>query len=320
MRDALNLVRGAVSTKNLLPVLTHFHLYAGRVQGGNGKVVIDVPCSELRNFNCTVPAERFLKAIDACDGNPKFKLTEGGKLTVSRAKFRATLPLADHESFPVVELERNRTTSYGSDVALLPVLRKLYPFIGEDASRPWSCGILFRGGYAWATNNVCLARVPYTLPEILLPVFAVDELLRIAQEPSSVDQGDNWIGFRFEGGWWMRAQKLVNAWPGVEKFIPTALTGNSWDAQQIAEAVRKVIPFCPDPKQPVVETGPQGVSTLQGEMSAVVGQEGLPETRWRAEPLLAALDAATHIDLSTYPGACYWHGEGIDGVVVGLII
>ena len=323
MRDTLNLVRGAVSTKDLLPVLTHFHIYEGRVQGGNGRIAIDAPCPELAGFDCTVPAERFLKAVDACDGEPKLKLTDGGKLTVSKGKFRATLPLAKHEDFPRTA-EVPKVNSFLDSVklpALLPLLRGLYPFLGEDASRAWSCGAFLNGGYAWATNNVALARKPCPVfQNTVLPIFAIDELLRIGQEPTSIQSDENALWFYFEGGWWMRCQKLAGEWPDVAKFMPAEPPACGTPAAALREAVRKVLPFCPDPKYPVVQTGPDGVGTLEGEMSAMVGAEGLPTGRFRAEPLLAVLDAAEAIDLSTYPGACYWRGQGIDGVIVGLRI
>lgn len=321
MRDALNLVRGAVSMKDMLPVLTHFHIYEGRVQGGNGRIAIDAPCPELAGFDCTVPAEQFLKAVDACDGEPKLKLTDGGKLTVSKGKFRATLPLADHAAFPRSPAVP-KVNSFLDSVklsALLPLLRRLYAFVGEDASRPWSCGVLLDGGYAWATNNVVLARAPCPVfQNTLLPVFAIDELLRIGQEPTSIQANENALWFYFDGGWWMRCQKLTGEWPDVAAFMPAEPSAHAWPAKQLAEAVRKVLPFCPDPKYPVVQTGPEGVGTLEGEMSALVGYEDLPIGRFRAEPLLAALDAASSIDLSTYPKACYWRGDGINGIVVGM--
>jgi DNA polymerase III sliding clamp (beta) subunit (PCNA family) len=319
MKQILELVRGAVSDKDLLPVLTHFHIYDGRVQGGNGFLAIDAPCPELSGFDCTVPAERFLKAVDACDGEPKLKLTEPGKLVVSKGKFRATLPLANHAAFPKISRGPS-SEKFTLTAPLLPALRKLYPFISTDRSRPWICGVLFRGGFAWATNAICLARVPYALPEIVFPLSAIDELLRIGEEPEFIEWNANWALFHFTSGWWLRAALLDGEWPAVARLMPEAAPEMAWPAKLLAEAVRKVLPFCPDPKYPVIRTGPDGVSTLEGEMSAIVGHEGLPEGRFRTEPLLAALDTATNIDLGAYPGACYWHGDGIDGVVVGMRI
>ena len=315
MKEILTLVRGAVSTKDFLPVLTHFHIYNGRVQGSNGHIAIDAPCPELASLDCTVPAERFLKAVDACDGEPKFKLTEGGRLTITKGAFRAILPLAQHDSFPLVQPDKKRTAI---KTPFLPILRSLIPFVGEDASRPWSCGILFKDGYAWATNNVVLARVPYKGLELLLPVFAINELLRIGQEPLSYVNADNWITLYFKEGWWMRVQKLEGQWPDIEKFFPDKCPKTGVKSPPLYEAVSKILPFCPDPKQPIIETGEKGVSTLDGEMSALVESKGLPVTHFRAEPLLTALQASDYIDLSTYPAPCYWRGNGIEGIIVGL--
>lgn len=321
MKQVLELVRGAVSTKDLLPVLTHFHIYNGRVQGGNGHIAIDAPCPELAGFDCTVPAERFLKAVDACDGEPKLKLTDNGKLTVSKGKFRATLPLADHTAFPKVE-ELPAVASFLDGVAmpiLLPILRKLQPFISTDRTRPWMCAVFINGGYAWATDNICMARIPCSLfQNFILPAFVVDELLRIEEEPTSIQSDVNSITIHFAEGWWMRAQKLHGEWPDVAALMPEKLGARSWPSQALATAVRKVLPFCPDPDYPVIQTGPEGVETLEGETSALVGYDDLPAGRFRAGPLLAVLDASTIIDLSTYPKACYWRGDDIDGVLVGI--
>lgn len=320
MKKILQLVRGAVSTKDLLPVLTHFHIYEGRVQGGNGRIAIDAPCPELKGFDCTVPAERFLKAVDACDGEPKLKLTDGGKLTVSKGKFRATLPLANHAAFPkVTELPALEAHLGGAELpVLLPILRKLYPFISTDRTRPWMCAVFINEGYAWATDNVCMARIPCGFfQDFILPMFVVDELLRIGEEPTSVQADVNSITLHFAEGWWMRAQKLHGEWPNVAALVPEKLSDHSWPSRVLAEAVRKIVPFCPNPEHPIIQIGPEGVGTLEGEMSALVGYDNLPVGRFRAESLLAVLDASTTIDLSSYPKACYWRGEAIDGVLVG---
>lgn len=322
MKKTLELVRGAVSTNDLLPVLTHFHIYNGRVQGGNGRIVIDAPCPELAGFDCTVPAERFLKAVDACDGEPRLKLTDGGKLTASKGKFRATLPLADHAAFPKVEEIPPAASSFLDSVsfpALLPVLERLRPFISTDRTKPWLCSIFFNEGYAWATDNVCLARVPHhTFQNFILPAYAVDELLRINEEPVKIQSDMTSIVFYFRGDWWIKAQKLYGEWPNVSALIPRSPPKERLASTPLAEAIRKILPFCPEKEHALIHTGPEGVSTSAGETSAVVGYDGTPVGCFRAEPFLTVLDASTSIDLSGYPGVCYWQGEGIDGVFVGV--
>jgi len=320
MRETLDLVRGAVSTKDLLPVLTHFHIYSGRVQGGNGRVTIDAPCEELAGLDVTVPAKRFLDAVDACEGEPKIKVSDAGRLTLTRAKFRATLPLASHDSFPRSEYRRGEAKQYALPKTFLLSLGTLFPFVGEDASRPWCASVLLRDGYAWATNNVTLARMPIGAgyPVVAIPVFAVEELLRIDREPRKMMATDVAVTFDLGDGIWLKAQLLTGEWPDVSKIMPTKVPNKMVSTKGLAEAVLKVAPFCPDPRIPIIVTGDKGVSTMEGDMCAQVACGALPEARFRADVLLPVLEVAQDIDLSAYPNPSYWRSNVIDGVVVGV--
>ena len=100
MIETLNIVKGAVANKAIVPVLTHFHIYDGRVQGSNGKLCIDAPLPELSALELTVPAVKFMQAVKACKGTPKLNVTPTGRLSVSSSTFRALLPLLPAESFP----------------------------------------------------------------------------------------------------------------------------------------------------------------------------------------------------------------------------
>ncbi|MDZ4343969.1 MAG: hypothetical protein U1E51_16235, partial [Candidatus Binatia bacterium] len=92
MLDALKFVRGAVKDSDtVMPVLTHFCIHKGRIQGTNGRISIDSPCPEL-TFEAVLPADKFLSAIDACKGEPKMRFTDGGKFVVERKPFRGFLP------------------------------------------------------------------------------------------------------------------------------------------------------------------------------------------------------------------------------------
>jgi len=206
MIKELRLVRGAVAKKDIVPVLTHFHIYNGRIQGGNGKMSIDMACEELTGLDVTVPAERFLKACDACDGEPKIKVTPAGNLSVKNKKFGAVLPLADHEKFPVAE-------SYGFEKwdfsALITALRTLQPFIGDDATRPWCNGIWFNDGYAYATNNIVLARTKINMEaSFILPAYAIEEIIRIGMTPIGYQLTEQALYLHYENTMWVRSQLL----------------------------------------------------------------------------------------------------------------
>jgi len=178
--ETLRLVRGAVAKKEIVPTLTHFHIYDGRIQGGNSRRSINCECTDLKGFNITVPAERFLKAVDACNGEPKLKVTEGGKLSISRKRFKALLPLEDHDKYPINDNPGDYKNINAE--SLLLALRTLQPFIGDDATRDWSNGIWIHEGFAYATNNVVLARVEVECSDsFILPADAEKEVLRIGK-------------------------------------------------------------------------------------------------------------------------------------------
>jgi len=315
MKKVLNFVRGAVAEKELIPVLTHFNIEGGRIQGGNGKITIDAPAPpELADMTITVPAIRFLKAVDACDEEPVMKVTEAGNLTMKRGSFRATLPLTKPEEFPSVE--RTEGERYAVS-GLLPVLTRLRPFIGNDASRKWACAVLFDDEKAFATNNVLLVRSPCNIKQrVVVPVYAIDELLRIGKEPDSVVVGETSIMFEYDDTSWMRAQLFNEDWPDVDALIKGT---NEPVPSGLIDAVNKVLPFCPDQKQPVINFGEDGVSTNEGAFSANENIGELPTGIFRAETLLLALSVAERMDLSEYPKPIPFEGNNITGVLAGMV-
>ena len=312
MLKTLKLVRGAVAEKDLVPVLTHFHIYDRRIQGGNGRLTIDSSLPELK-FNATVPADKFLKAIDACQGEPFMNLTDVN-LIIKRDKFRVQLPLADHTSFPLVTPPK--VSPVLLSIEFLETLAALRPFVGEDASRPWLCSILFRDGYAYATTNPVIARVPWKGQDMVVPVWAVDELLRINQPPIKIHIEDNAITFYYKHDTWLRTTLVNNDWPDVEQFFVKRKKPKKIPVG-LKQAVERILPFCPDNRLPEIILGKEGVSTADGAMSAAV-EAKVPAGRWHADNLLLVLNNATHMDLDSWPDACYWIGNNIEGVAMGL--
>ena len=152
--ETLKLVCGAVSDKDLVPVLTHFAFRAGRVYGYDGRLSIDAPCEATSHLSCTVDALRFVAAIENCQDAPPAITMEGDKLHVRVKKYRATLPTGDLTLFPEPPIVAGKMRGAPQ---FLDTLRLLRPFIGQDASRPWAAGINFAGTIAAATNNVVIA-------------------------------------------------------------------------------------------------------------------------------------------------------------------
>lgn len=309
MKDQLNLVRGAVSKKDLVPVLTAFHIYDGRIQGMNGFVVIDTTCKELADVNITIPAERFIRAVDACENEPTFKLTEKS-LLVQGKKLKVTIPLMVHDKFPKQEREGKGKKIKG----LLEILKLLHPFIAEDATRPWACGVLLSGDHAYATNNVSIARIPFksSCKSVIVPLHAINELLRIKQDPKSIAITDSWITFELQDCW-LKVRQIEGEWPQVDDhLIPCkkkAPAGLMEEVELLAKFVNKgAFPTIGFTEDKVL---------LQGG-NAEFKREGLPKGSYRAEPLITCLQVATHIDFEKFPKVPFKGKDGLMGILMGL--
>ena len=294
MQKILNFVKGAVSTKDLVPVLTNFHFYDGRVQGGNGRITIDAPL-DLGGVDITVPAVPFLRAVDACDGAPVLNVTPGGKLTMKKGGFKSLLPLSDQDAFPRVDVDLTEGTLWKPELGFIKALRTIRPLIGDDASRPWSCGALFKDGYIYATNNVVMVRIPWAMPDgicINIPRFAVEELIRVGEEPAGFMFTKTSAVFVYgnlaEGTRWIKTQLFESAWPDVDKFFTDAIlldafhpekyggTGLTFDWNIIGHIGKRVFlagGINPDNATSAIELGVYGIDVCSGVRPDVVGLE-----------------------------------------------
>lgn len=328
MRNALTLVRGAVSTKELIPVLTHFAVHEGLLHGFNGRVHLCAPVPELKSVSFTVPAVPFLKAVEACGDDMRVEqLTD--RVRVSSGGFKALLPTGAVSEFPFPELPP-KNTQLKLSAPLLPALRALRPFIGEDALRPWSAAVRVEGGRAFATNNVTLAAAafPKDVPPMTLPVFAIDELLRMQLEPHALSVQEHAATFYFEGGAWCRTALFVEPWPNVLDVLRTAHKGAKLRPvpASVLEAVRRVKPFCPDATSPTLRLHGTTVATQEGSMSAEIAalHTEFGNGSYHSVPLELVLSAATHADWLRCPRVPWKTAESVssvalEGVLMGLL-
>jgi len=328
--DTLKLVAGATSEKDIIPVLKHFAFRGERVYATDGRITISAPCIELASIiTGTVDAQKLIAAFEII-GTGKWEiikpLDDMTHIKIKANNFLARIPMGPIDAFPFTDEGAYQLKK----IALLDVLRKLKPFIGTDASRPWSCGVYLGGAVAAATNNVTLAVCPSPLflsHEIMLPVFAVDELIRIGEEPIGILQEDNRISFLLPYNATLSSVLVTEQWPKLPMELLKAIAS---DAQYrvipkaLAQAVEYLLPFCLDPKAPLICFTERNVHTQEGEIQGRVdnvfshqGRIALP-CRFRAEPLRSMLDVATHADFTKFPRVP-WKGVGIEGAIVGVV-
>jgi len=312
LSEALRYVRGGVANKDFIPVLTHFYINDGRIQGSDGRISIDSACDQLRGFSGTVSANSFLRAVDACGEEAEVTLTDAGKLRVKKGAFKVLIPMLDPAEYPHSDM-RGEFDSPPQD--MLERLKKAVVFVGTDISRPWSCGVNLTEGYLYSTNNITLTRSPvdYTGNSVNIPAYAIQELIRINRDICGIRVADNHIVFDLGESIYLRAQLLAYEWPDVSNmFISCDIPLISG----LPEAIALIAPFCSSNRVIFAENG---VSTPDDEVhSATFEGLCLTESQFDLKQIQSILPYCTHLDLTGYPDKCSFKGEGIEGVFVGI--
>lgn len=218
MINALRFVKGAMASKKLDPVLANYCIKDQRIYGFNGRLTLSAPLK--LDFNIVLPGDKFYSAIAACGEEADLTLTPKGHLSIKSGSFKARIqPGCNPEAFPLV-LPEGKPYEITSD--WMEALAAVEPFISDDASRPWSRGVLIKNGYAYATNNIILVRAK--LPdmfdaEMYITAATIKELLRIKEQPLEAYLSENLISFRFKGDRWMTSNLGVSGWPDVESYL-----------------------------------------------------------------------------------------------------
>jgi len=306
MLKNIKLACGNVAKNTLL---THAHVHDGRIQTSTGVVALDIAVEELGDINCTVPADKLLRAVNACGESAKFKVGKA-KLSVAANKFKAMLPLADHNGYPVTKLE-GKAAKIDQDI--LSVFKLLRAFIDGNSHHPWANGIWLDGEHAYATDNIAMVRIPLVIPNgpINIPLVAVDTLLKINECPSKITIKNNCVYFHWADKW-MRSALIDASWPDVSAMI----TGtNIIVPEGLSDTVKELAPF-----GDVLLFSESGVTTSDNNTSASISLLGLTDSAFNAAQLANVLDIATHIDLGEYPKPCQWSGDNVVGILSGVSV
>lgn len=313
MLSSLKFVQGAVARKDYVPTLQHFRIEGGKVTGYNGMIGLSGPID--LDLAVTPKAIPFVRAIQACADTIAIHVTSAGKLSIKSGRFKAFIDCIT-EPFPTIEPEGVEVQMTG---AFMPAVKLLAPFIAEDASRPWARGILFRGPSAYATNNVVIVEhwLGFNFPvEVNVPKAAVNELLRINEEPERLQVNDNSITFHFSGGRWLRTQTYDLAWPDLSKVLDRA--SNPVDAPDgLFEALDSLTHFVGEAGG--VLFGDEGLittSSTEGNGASVTVDPFGATGVYNLEQLKSLAGIVQRLDFSMSPGMFF--GEGVRGAIAGM--
>lgn len=314
MLSALKFVQGAVARKDFVPSLTHYNISNRTIRGFNGAVAL---CSPIPlDLDVSPKADVFTKAIQACAEGAQLSMAEDKKLSIKSGSFQVFIDCLA-EDFPRIEPEGETINIQGE---FLKAIETLAPFIAEDASRKWATGVLFRGPSAFATNNVLLIEywLGHNFPvEINISKQAVQELLRIGEEPSSIQVSEASITFHYPNKRWLRAQNNPTTWPNVGAILEREASPAALDPS-FFRALDNVAPFVDDLGKVYFLEDSIATSTSK-TIGAKVQLPGIKAGGvFHVKQLQLLEGLATSIDFAMYPAPCLFFGEKVRGAIVGI--
>lgn len=316
MLKELKFVQGAIGKKDFLPALTHFVIEDGTVRGYNGALAL---CSPIPfDIECKPKAEPLIKAINNCDDTVTLSMTPAGRLSIKSGKFKAFVDCSPADTVPHVLPEGDQLQLDG--VALLQALKTLQPFIGDDASRAWSNGVLLRGQSAFATNNVTLAEywVGSEFPRTLnIPRAAIKEMLRINEAPTHAQHTDNSLTLHYSGGRWIRTNLLETNWPDLNKVLDVDCNPTDIDPR-IFEGLKVIKPFADKLGRVLFKDGNLQTHEVDGEGAAFAVEGFEAQGIYNIEMLSLLEGTASKADFTTYPKPCLFFGDRLRGAIAGM--
>lgn len=331
MLSALKFVQAGVAKKDFVPALQHYRIRNGRIKTFNGTLGLSCPIAV--DLDIAPRAEPFLNAIAACVDTVEMSVTKAGRLAIKSGDFRTSVECYELVGFPEIEPKGKIIPLTNR---LLPALKFLAPFVAEDASRPWACGILFDGEFAYATNNVVLQQywLEVEFPcRVNLPISAVNTLIRINEDPVSMQiyeqtekKGENEVRsirivFHFSGERWVSCQLYDAKWPDVATYLDVPTTAEPTPFPPgFFEVLERIAPFT-DNLGRVYFLGDRIATTATPDDAGTsIDLAGVPSKGvFNVHQLLNLRKVVSTIDFEAYPKPSLFFGDIARGLICGTL-
>ena len=314
--ECLRFVRGAVSTKDLVPEMKHMVIEEGTVRTFNGTLSL---CSPIDMDITAAPvAVPMVQAIRNCADEVFLSLTKSNRLRVQSGKFLAYIDCVEMEGLPHQKPEGEIHEVDGA--ALLEGIKACTPFIGNDASRPWTNGILLRDQSMFATNNVCLVEywLGYHPPHTVnIPAPALKEVQRVKEPPTYLQVSDHSITFHYPDGRWIRSQLLATEWPDLRPILEQPHKAVEVP-EELFPALAAIKPFVEKDGRIYFKDGGRVSTSPEDGLGASYEVPGLhPEGIYHVKMLELLDGVATKIDFARYPDHLIFYGHRLRGAIIG---
>jgi DNA polymerase III sliding clamp (beta) subunit (PCNA family) len=319
--SCLKFVQRGVARREITPGLTHFRICDGRVTGFNGVTTLSAPVDI--SFNAAPAALPFVRALTACEESVVIVQESIHKVLVRSGRFKTSIACVPLAGVPESKPEG---IVYPVQSPLLAAFKTLEPFIGYDASRPWSCGIQLRGGSAFTTNNIVLAE--YWLgnevhTDVNVPSSAIEEIIYLNEEPVAYQTDGGSITFHYSDGRWVKSALLAEPGPDMRAVLDKVWSSAySLEAKrpEVLDACEKLLRFG-DKKLPEVYFRGEDISTSKDgtlDNGALVEIRCPKLGRYNTRFLRDVLNLAELIDMDRHPNPILFQGGLVRGAMLGM--
>lgn len=330
MLKELKFVQGAVAKRDIIPAMTHFWIRDSTVTAYNGVLALSSPIAF--DIDCLPRADKLLKAIAKFDETITLTMAKNGKLRLQGGQLWSYVDCIDGE--PPDIGPTGSLIDFDGEV-FLNAVKTLVPFIGDDASRPWTNGILLRGESAFATNNVCLIQYWMGAPVpcvINIPRNALVEILRIDEAPVAFQGDRNSMTFHYSDGRWIRTQLLSTEWPDMVKIMDVPNSPSPVDPRLFI-ALDKLAGLGDGDDRVYMRDGVFRTTDMrfkenssahlddadEEEVGSGYAVDGLNiEGIYSIKMLKLLQGVATHADFNRYPDATIFYGDRLRGAIIGM--
>lgn len=321
MIDTLKFVRAAVDKTGHNPALSCFRIRGGTISANNGHLCIQAPVP-IPELDCCPNAEKFIKAVEACEGIISMHL-DGGKLVVKSGKFTSKVPTIDPSQFPDYYPSGQ---IFPLPQPILPILRKLLPFVATDERRKWACGVIFSGNSAYATNSICTLEhwLPVAFPvEANLPREAVSEIVRLKVEPTSLQVSDHAVTFHLPEGAFISSKMMIYDLPDIAGAFARAesYTGQFCEGETLKSLLAdcgKILKGQFLDEHLAVHFNGSHISNGPAEEPTTIECTAPAQGIFRCDQLTALAPLVDRMGFDAYPlPVPFYGGEHLRGMIVG---
>lgn len=332
--DAVEKVKNALSSKDFIASLTHFHLKGGEIHAANGAMSASCPVDELLEH--VVPADELTKAMSILGKEAQYLWGEE-ELLVKKGRRKITIRLLKPETIHLQEPVERKIEVPQDFIQRMKLIR---PFLSDDASKPWALTAWLhqvQNKLVWtATNNMSVVEVDMTLASAIsyelldidcqIPNFALDFLIQRGEGLKYIGVTEKKVTFFFHDGSKMTTQLFVQKMPEQVSTILHGVDDNGEGftlTPEWREAYNSIIQLSPDE----IVMGATSMiarrrqATMEIEVETPVPQDDAYKTSyWSPKFLTPVVGIADIIDFASYPKPAKFYGVGIRGLTVGKLM